>query len=147
MAANGRVRLPHLVGQRFEELANLIGPAGAFALEGKASAAALSTFRAHESLRTSLCHGVGKIVLDQQGVGCSCSAEKVTCPVLLASAKALREPTAMERQYGDRLLSASGKPTKPMRTFTPTSSLTTCAPPAFIRALIALGYPQAPSAT
>lgn len=61
------VKLPHLVGQRFEELANLIGPAGAFALEGRTSAVALSTFRAHESLRASLCHGVGKIVLDQQG--------------------------------------------------------------------------------
>jgi len=61
------VKLPHLVGQRFEELANLTGPAGAFALEGKASAAALSTFRAHEDLRTSLCHGVGKVTLDQQG--------------------------------------------------------------------------------
>lgn len=61
------VRLLHLVGQRFEELANLIGPAGAFALEGKASSAALSVFRTHEDLRVSLCHGVGKVVLDQQG--------------------------------------------------------------------------------
>lgn len=61
------VKLPHLVGQRFEELATLIGPTGAFALEGKASAAALLTFRPHEGLRASLAHGVGKVVLDQKG--------------------------------------------------------------------------------
>ncbi|MBM2713557.1 hypothetical protein JQK88_20535 [Mesorhizobium caraganae] len=61
------MKLPHLVGQRFEELATLTGPAGAFALEGKASAAALSAFRTHEGLRTSLGHGVGKVVLDQRG--------------------------------------------------------------------------------
>ncbi|AZO59682.1 hypothetical protein EJ078_10875 [Mesorhizobium sp. M1A.F.Ca.IN.022.06.1.1] len=61
------VKLPHLVGQRFEELATLIGPTGAFASEGKASAAALLAFRPHEGLRASLAHGVGKVVLDQQG--------------------------------------------------------------------------------
>lgn len=60
------VKLPHLVGQRFEGLANLIGPTGAFSSEGKASAA-LSAFRVHESLRVSLCHGVGKVALDQRG--------------------------------------------------------------------------------
>ncbi|RVD55402.1 hypothetical protein EN828_25225 [Mesorhizobium sp. M2D.F.Ca.ET.185.01.1.1] len=60
-------KLPHLVGHRFEELATLIGPTGAFASEGKASAAALLAFRPHESLRASLAHGVGKVVLDQQG--------------------------------------------------------------------------------
>ena len=61
------VKLPHLVGQRFEELAALIGPTGAFAAEGKASTAAMLAFRTHEGLRTSLAHGVGKVVLDRQG--------------------------------------------------------------------------------
>ncbi|WP_155765382.1 hypothetical protein [Mesorhizobium erdmanii] len=61
------VKLPHLVGQRFEELATLIGPTGAFASEGKASAAALLAFRPNEGLRSSLAHGVGKVVLDRQG--------------------------------------------------------------------------------
>ncbi|TIP06451.1 MAG: hypothetical protein E5X72_01665 [Mesorhizobium sp.] len=63
----GIVKLPHLVGQRFEELAVLIGPTGAFASEGTATAAALSAFRQHEHLRSSLAHGVGKVVLDRQG--------------------------------------------------------------------------------
>ncbi|RWD01431.1 MAG: hypothetical protein EOS58_25495 [Mesorhizobium sp.] len=61
------VKLPHLVGQRFEELATLIGPDGAFAPEGRASAAALLAFRPHESLRASLAHGVGKVAVDRQG--------------------------------------------------------------------------------
>ncbi|WP_206619032.1 hypothetical protein, partial [Mesorhizobium sp. M7A.F.Ca.US.002.01.1.1] len=61
------VKLPHLVGQRFEELATLIGPTGAFAAEGRASAAAMLAFRTHEGLRTSLAHGFGKVVLDRQG--------------------------------------------------------------------------------
>ncbi|MER8917690.1 hypothetical protein NKI32_28230 [Mesorhizobium sp. M0761] len=61
------VKLPHLVGQRFEELATLMGPTGAFASKGKASAAALLAFREHEGLRSSLAHGVGKVVLDRQG--------------------------------------------------------------------------------
>ncbi|MBM2711057.1 hypothetical protein JQK88_07305 [Mesorhizobium caraganae] len=60
-------KLPHLVGHRFEELATLIGTTGAFGSEGKACAAALSAFRPHEGLRASLAHGVGKVVLDQQG--------------------------------------------------------------------------------
>lgn len=67
-SSNGTVaKLPHLVGHRFEELATLIGPTGVFAAEGNASAAALSAFRPHEGLRASLAHGVGKVVLDQQG--------------------------------------------------------------------------------
>ncbi|TPL72298.1 hypothetical protein [Mesorhizobium sp. B2-3-15] len=65
---NGAVaKLPHLVGHRFAELAALIGPTGTFASEGKASAAALLAFHPHEGLRASLAHGVGKVVLDQQG--------------------------------------------------------------------------------
>ena len=67
-SSNGAVaKLPHLVGHRFEELAGLVGPTGAFASEGRASAAALLDFRPHERLRASLAHGVGKVVLDQQG--------------------------------------------------------------------------------
>lgn len=59
------VRLPHLVGQRFEALAVAIGEGGPFASEAGASFKALEAFRLHDAVRTPLCHGMGKISVDQ----------------------------------------------------------------------------------
>ncbi|HEX7930996.1 MAG TPA: hypothetical protein VF470_08865, partial [Sphingomicrobium sp.] len=61
------VKLPHLVGQRFEALASAIAEDGPFA-EGSAQAfAALQAFREHDVVRAPLCHGLGKITVDQSG--------------------------------------------------------------------------------
>src|SRR3954470_17942102 len=52
------VKLRHLIGQRFDDLAAVLGPDGAFAAKGKNAFKALDAFRGHESLRTYLAHGV-----------------------------------------------------------------------------------------
>jgi len=62
-----QVRLRHLVGQRFADLAAAIGPGGPFEPEGAAAAAALAAFAPHESLRTTLCHGRAKVWTDAYG--------------------------------------------------------------------------------
>lgn len=54
-AVEGRgalLKLPHLVGQRYDALAGAIGPSGAFAKEGKGAVGALTRFRRHDALRT-----------------------------------------------------------------------------------------------
>lgn len=69
-AVEGRgasVKLPHLVGQRYDALASATGPGGAFEEEGKAAAGALEKFRGHDSLRTAIAHGVFTVTLDQHG--------------------------------------------------------------------------------
>ena len=62
-----QLRLPHLIGQRYEVLASAIGEGGSFAKEGAKAAAALSDFRKHERLRAFLCHGTAKVTLDKHG--------------------------------------------------------------------------------
>ncbi|MDP1026109.1 hypothetical protein Q5H91_02705 [Sphingomonas sp. KR1UV-12] len=59
--------LPHLTGQRFEQLALAIAEAGPFGAEGKAGRAALAAFRSHENLRPLLCHGKAKVTADRRG--------------------------------------------------------------------------------
>jgi hypothetical protein len=61
------VRLPHLVGQRFEALASAIGPGGPFEKEGGTAAAALEQCRAHADARNMLCHATCKVTLDPYG--------------------------------------------------------------------------------
>ena len=61
------VRLPHLVGQRFEALCTAIGQEGPFGKYADSVPQALDRFRAHDRLRTMLTHGVGEITLDAQG--------------------------------------------------------------------------------
>lgn len=61
------VKLPHLVGQRYDALASVIAPAGAFAEEGKRAAGALAKFRQHDSLRAFIAHGVFVVTLDRRG--------------------------------------------------------------------------------
>lgn len=59
--------LPHLVGQRYAALRNLVAPNGPFALEGKKLAAALIRFQDHDALRPMLCHGLAEVTLDVKG--------------------------------------------------------------------------------
>lgn len=61
------VRLRHLIGQRFDDLAKLVEQGGVFADEGSAVAKALSELRTIESFRTCLAHGQAKIALERNG--------------------------------------------------------------------------------
>lgn len=63
-----KVRLRHLIGQRFEDLAAAIGPEGPFAGAGKASSASLANFRErHEAFRTLLCHSQMTVSVEVSG--------------------------------------------------------------------------------
>jgi hypothetical protein len=62
-----RVRLRHLIGQRFQDLQDAIGADGPFFIEGQAIEEALMAFRTHERLRTVLGHGSTRIALDRGG--------------------------------------------------------------------------------
>jgi len=60
------LRLRHLIGQQYEDLATAIGPNGPFVKEGKASYSVLSQYREHhEAFRGLLCHGTIKISVDR----------------------------------------------------------------------------------
>ena len=66
--ASSKVRLRHLIGQRFEDLEIAIGPEGPFAEIGKTAARALAQFRTnHEVFRSQLCHGVAKVAVIRDG--------------------------------------------------------------------------------
>ena len=62
-----QIALRHLVGQRFQDLEDVLQAGGAFADEGGAAATAVAAFRSHEPLRAVFAHGVAKIALDRQG--------------------------------------------------------------------------------
>jgi len=61
------VRLRHLVGQRLDDLAQVVGEGGAFATEGRGVVPLLAAFRCHEALRTMLAHGQAKLALERNG--------------------------------------------------------------------------------
>lgn len=61
------VRLRHLLGQKLEDLADVIEADGPFAAEGKAVAKALADFRSHEALRAHLAHSVAHVVVERNG--------------------------------------------------------------------------------
>lgn len=61
------IKLPHLVGQRYDALSNAIGANGAFADEGKAAVEPVAGFRKHDALRTQISHGVFTVTLDHRG--------------------------------------------------------------------------------
>ncbi len=61
------IKLPHLVGQRFDALVQATAAGGAFAAEGKAAAAALLQYRQHDTLRTHMAHGIFTVTLDHRG--------------------------------------------------------------------------------
>ncbi len=69
-AVKGRgtsLKLPHLVGQRYDALSHAIDAGGAFADEGTAAAQAVAEFRKHDGFRTQISHGVFTVTLDHRG--------------------------------------------------------------------------------
>lgn len=67
VAKEGSIKLPHLVGQRYDALSNAISVGGAFADGAKGAADALVKFRQHDALRAQLTHGVFTVTLDHRG--------------------------------------------------------------------------------
>lgn len=61
------IKLPHLVGQRYDALSSAISAGGPFAGEAKGASDALAKFRQHDALRTQLTHGVFTVTLDHRG--------------------------------------------------------------------------------
>jgi hypothetical protein len=61
------LKLPHLVGQRYDALFNAVSNGGPFAAEGKAAVEPLAGFRKHDSFRTQISHGVFTVTLDHRG--------------------------------------------------------------------------------
>ncbi|THD38190.1 MAG: hypothetical protein E7773_00050 [Sphingomonas sp.] len=61
------IKLPHLIGQRCDELAKAIAPDGPFHAQGGDVREALDAYRGHASLRNFLCHAPGKITCDRSG--------------------------------------------------------------------------------
>lgn len=61
------VKFPHLVGQRYDRLANLMSAIAAPSGHTKVALTALARFRIHDGLRTMLCHGVTKVAIDAAG--------------------------------------------------------------------------------
>lgn len=61
------VKLPHLIGQRFEALRLATGPEGTFASEGAKAHGAISKYLVNEKLRAFLCHGIAKVTLERSG--------------------------------------------------------------------------------
>ena len=95
------VKLPHLLGQRLDALASVIGDDGEFHKEGRRAIKALSDFRAHEPLRTILCHGVAKILVDRTG-----KWTLVLRLLALRSKKSVREELMMEKERAESDLAA-----------------------------------------
>lgn len=60
------LKLPHLVGQRYDALSNAIGVGGPFAEEGKSAAMYLNEFQTHNAFRTQISHGVFHVTLDHR---------------------------------------------------------------------------------
>ena len=61
------IKFPHLVGQRYAELAKATSDGGAFAAEGQKVAKALPEWNDHLSIRNMLCHGTATVTVDHHG--------------------------------------------------------------------------------
>ena len=62
-----KIKLRHLIGQRFEDLAAATGPDGPFAEAGEAAHKAMENYRQHEAFRALLCHGVAQVTATRNG--------------------------------------------------------------------------------
>lgn len=62
-----KIRLRHLIGQRFEDLSAATGPNGPFAKVGNAAHTSIENYRRHEAFRTLLCHGVAQVTATRNG--------------------------------------------------------------------------------
>ncbi len=60
-------RFPHLVGQRYDRLQDLLSATPAPSGHVKLALTALARFRTHDGLRSMLCHGVTKVAIDRPG--------------------------------------------------------------------------------
>ena len=68
MPVGASVRLRHLIGQRFEDLAAAISADGPFNEPGRTAVEELSQFRVkHEAFRSLLCHGLVKVTVERSG--------------------------------------------------------------------------------
>jgi ABC-type cobalamin transport system ATPase subunit len=94
------VQLRHLIGQRLDDLAQALGPSGAFAEEGSVASVALAAFRTHEGLRTHLAHDLARIALQRNG-----SWVVVFRHLALRSRNAERGTVAFEQADALKLLS------------------------------------------
>ena len=65
--ASTKVKLPHLVGARFEALYTAVAIGGGSVAGAPRLKAALDAFREHDDVRTILCHGVAQVAIDRRG--------------------------------------------------------------------------------
>ena len=61
-----KIKLPHLVGQRFAALTAAVVPGGPFEVEGRLALPPLKAFEELNVVRTFLCHGVADVTLGRQ---------------------------------------------------------------------------------
>jgi len=62
-----KIRRRHLIGQRYEDLANALSADGPFENEGKKVLEALRAIRELDATRAMLCHGASEVTLDSLG--------------------------------------------------------------------------------
>lgn len=62
-----KIKLQHLIGQRFADLSAATGPESPFAEAGKAAHNAIENYRKHEAFRALLCHGVAQVTATRGG--------------------------------------------------------------------------------
>ncbi|MBW4331044.1 hypothetical protein KY084_09185 [Stakelama sp. CBK3Z-3] len=106
-AVDGRgkaIKLPHLVGQRYDSLAAATGPEGNFAEEGKVVANAVLQFKEHDSLRSHLTHGVFTVTLDHR-----CSWHLVSHLLSLRAGRETRDLFVTQQEEAASLLRALEK--------------------------------------
>lgn len=102
------VSLPHLVGQRFAALGELVSENGAFAVEGKGVAKSLAEWSAHHTFRSLLCHGMATVTVDHRG-----RWHLVLKMLTFRSGEAVRESMVIdEEEAAERLTALHASPTR-----------------------------------
>jgi hypothetical protein len=61
------VKLPHLVGQRYDRLVTMLSAPVSQSGHRKVALSAIGRFRRYDAVRAMLCHGVTKIAVDRAG--------------------------------------------------------------------------------
>lgn len=117
-----KVRLPQMVGQRYETLDAAVAVGGAPAVGAARLKSALDAFRAHDDLRTILCHGTAQVAIDRHGewvavLRCtSCRSSGIERIVRTFTATQAEEALAHVRRDGQILNSLLGQLRKSMKT-------------------------------
>lgn len=104
------LKLPHLVGQRYDALSNALVADGAFADEGKPAFMAMAEFRKHDALRTHLSHGIFTVTLDHRG-----NWHLVARVVALRAGRAARDLLVVEQAEAAAILEALEKDANRLR--------------------------------